>query len=109
MMVSAASAAAVSRARKNERTDRPPSLSEGRARGFRSFTRSPCRTRLRGRGRRPGRGRRRVRQGEREDRSEEHTSELSHVKISYAVFCLKKKTPYTPRKPCRPAFLSLHV
>src|SRR5690606_20057967 len=25
-------------------------------------------------------------------RSEEHTSELRHVKISYAVFCLKKKT-----------------
>src|SRR5690606_40880972 len=25
------------------------------------------------------------------DRSEEHTSELRHVKISYAVFCLKKK------------------
>src|SRR5690606_41622652 len=25
------------------------------------------------------------------ERSEEHTSELSHVKISYAVFCLKKK------------------
>src|SRR5690606_41953385 len=24
-------------------------------------------------------------------RSEEHTSELSHVKISYAVLCLKKK------------------
>src|SRR5437870_12816189 len=24
-------------------------------------------------------------------RSEEHTSELSHVAISYAVFCLKKK------------------
>src|SRR5690554_7680002 len=24
-------------------------------------------------------------------RSEEHTSELSHVRISYAVFCLKKK------------------
>src|SRR5207249_8174637 len=24
-------------------------------------------------------------------RSEEHTSELSHVSISYAVFCLKKK------------------
>src|SRR5690606_41341907 len=24
-------------------------------------------------------------------RSEEHTSELSHVKISYAVFCLKTK------------------
>ena len=29
-------------------------------------------------------------------RSEEHTSELqSHVRISYAVFCLKKKTLYT--------------
>src|SRR5690625_6861749 len=27
---------------------------------------------------------------EKEDRSEEHTSELSHVAISYAVFCLKK-------------------
>src|SRR5690554_7187285 len=25
-------------------------------------------------------------------RSEEHTSELHHVRISYAVFCLKKKT-----------------
>src|SRR3712207_7986418 len=25
------------------------------------------------------------------DRSEEHTSELSHANISYAVFCLKKK------------------
>src|SRR2546421_6962264 len=25
------------------------------------------------------------------DRSEEHTSELSHDQISYAVFCLKKK------------------
>src|SRR5437868_13117744 len=25
------------------------------------------------------------------ERSEEHTSELSHVSISYAVFCLKKK------------------
>src|SRR5690606_40461694 len=29
-------------------------------------------------------------------RSEEHTSELRHVKISYAVFCLKKKTKPTP-------------
>src|SRR5947209_11332469 len=30
-------------------------------------------------------------------RSEEHTSELSHANISYAVFCLKKKkkTRYT--------------
>src|SRR5205814_6522248 len=27
----------------------------------------------------------------REIRSEEHTSELSHLGISYAVFCLKKK------------------
>src|SRR5947209_16179836 len=25
------------------------------------------------------------------DRSEEHTSELQHANISYAVFCLKKK------------------
>src|SRR3546814_17080397 len=30
------------------------------------------------------------------DRSEEHTSELqSLMRISYAVFCLKKKTSYT--------------
>src|SRR5436309_11442307 len=29
--------------------------------------------------------------GRNPERSEEHTSELSHVKISYAVFCLKKK------------------
>src|SRR3712207_9431618 len=27
-------------------------------------------------------------------RSEEHTSELSHANISYAVFCLKKKKKY---------------
>src|SRR5690349_23615649 len=27
----------------------------------------------------------------RQDRSEEHTSNSSHVEISYAVFCLKKK------------------
>src|SRR3712207_7514604 len=26
-------------------------------------------------------------------RSEEHTSDSSHAKISYAVFCLKKTTP----------------
>src|SRR5690606_6353086 len=31
----------------------------------------------------------RVREVLRKQRSEEHTSELSHVKISYAVFCLK--------------------
>src|SRR5690606_40275713 len=30
-----------------------------------------------------------------EARSEEHTSELHHVKISYAVFCLKKKKKRT--------------
>src|SRR2546430_9385733 len=29
--------------------------------------------------------------GRRSPRSEEHTSELSHSQISYAVFCLKKK------------------
>src|SRR5574343_1957860 len=36
-------------------------------------------------------------------RSEEHTSELSHITISYAVFCLKKKKkqplPHTPNHP----------
>src|SRR5690606_39624173 len=31
-------------------------------------------------------------------RSEEHTSESSHVKISYAVFCLKKKKKSTEGK-----------
>src|SRR3546814_2672582 len=41
----------------------------------------------------PGqRGRRPARNPRREDRSEEHTSELqSLMRISYAVFCLKKK------------------
>src|SRR2546430_7528606 len=41
----------------------------------------------------------------RETRSEEHTSELSHSQISYAVFCLKKKmhtkdiaTAHLPRR-----------
>src|SRR3546814_2066655 len=35
-------------------------------------------------------------------RSEEHTSELqSLMRISYAVFCLKKKTP-TPNRTARP-------
>src|SRR3546814_8839567 len=34
------------------------------------------------------------------DRSEEHTSELqSLMRISYAVFCLKKKTIQTPHEP----------
>ena len=36
------------------------------------------------------------------DRSEEHTSELqSHLQISYAVFCLKKKTFLMIRRPPR--------
>src|ERR1022692_2453093 len=33
------------------------------------------------------------------DRSEEHTSEPSHLVISYAVFCLKKKTDGCPLRP----------
>src|SRR5438067_9879718 len=35
-------------------------------------------------------------------RSEEHTSDSSHVSISYAVFCLKKKTtrPIQAALPC---------
>src|SRR3546814_9783633 len=38
-------------------------------------------------------GRRRGRRADRGERSEEHTSELqSLMRISYAVFCLKKKT-----------------
>ena len=32
------------------------------------------------------------------NRSEEHTSELSHITISYAVFCLKKKKNTTTKK-----------
>src|SRR3546814_10797319 len=41
-------------------------------------------------------------------RSEEHTSELqSLMRISYAVFCLKKKTTYPPRTP-REELLRLH-
>ena len=32
------------------------------------------------------------------ERSEEHTSELSHTVISYAVFCLKKKKKTTKQK-----------
>src|SRR5256885_6985600 len=38
-------------------------------------------------------------------RSEEHTSELSHLVISYAVFCLKKKKSNTP---CRPSLHPVH-
>src|SRR3546814_7090553 len=38
--------------------------------------------------------------GERDRRSEEHTSELqSLMRISYAVFCLKKKTHHQNRHP----------
>src|SRR3546814_5271765 len=40
--------------------------------------------------------RREARQGDAQRRSEEHTSELqSLMRISYAVFCLKKKKIYT--------------
>src|SRR5439155_22836101 len=35
-------------------------------------------------------------------RSEEHTSELQHVSISYAVFCLKKKKLGSTRARSRP-------
>src|SRR6266446_2061732 len=34
-------------------------------------------------------------------RSEEHTSELRHLVISYAVFCLKKKILYRVDRACR--------
>src|SRR3546814_5797563 len=73
-----------------------------RARGRRSGVAcgpaGPSARRVRGRGgrrcvvpRRRGRGRRAAADGER-GRSEEHTSELqSLMRISYAVFCLKKK------------------
>src|SRR2546426_8529080 len=37
----------------------------------------------------------------RHDRSEEHTSEPSHLVISYAVFCLKKKNEMRRRIPRR--------
>src|SRR5690348_17755834 len=36
------------------------------------------------------------------ERSEEHTSESSHPSISYAVFCLKKKTPSTQPRSAIP-------
>src|SRR3546814_5777838 len=37
-------------------------------------------------------------------RSEEHTSELqSLMRISYAVFCLKKKTEYHKNYECKPS------
>src|ERR1051326_5064372 len=43
-------------------------------------------------------------------RSEEHTSELqSHSCISYAVFCLKKKTHRSPAYPASPHSDSFHT
>src|SRR3712207_8432702 len=39
-----------------------------------------------------------VRGRQRSTRSEEHTSELQHANISYAVFCLKKKKCATQRE-----------
>src|SRR3546814_8614522 len=43
-------------------------------------------------------------------RSEEHTSELqSLMRISYAVFCLKKKTNITTQQPSRPHTTSTHL
>src|SRR5256885_8845918 len=41
-------------------------------------------------------------------RSEEHTSESSHLVISYAVFCLKKKNT-THLKPPTTAFLYITI
>src|SRR3546814_6250376 len=64
--------------------------------------RGRIRDRARGHGscrrrRRRGRGGR----GDRARRSEEHTSELqSLMRISYAVFCLKKKTPRKQTRMC---------
>src|SRR3546814_2294549 len=43
-------------------------------------------------------------------RSEEHTSELqSLMRISYAVFCLKKKTDYTRTDHKNPPILTTHI
>src|SRR5438093_7916263 len=53
--------------------------------------------------RRPGAGRRHAHRGARRAdhpaRSEEHTSELQSLTISYAVFCLKKKRRSSRRRP----------
>src|SRR3546814_14241951 len=65
---------------------------------FRSDPRARERCPTRGRYRRPARWRRQAATGGRSppaDRSEEHTSELqSLMRISYAVFCLKKKNKF---------------
>src|SRR3546814_5437541 len=51
----------------------------------------------------------RFRLGVGHDRSEEHTSELqSLMRISYAVFCLKKKTPNTASNHETLPFCTLH-
>src|SRR3546814_6240212 len=43
-------------------------------------------------------------------RSEEHTSELqSLMRISYAVFCLKKKKPNTPANTSNPTTTRTHL
>src|SRR5207249_8071725 len=42
-------------------------------------------------------------------RSEEHTSDSSHVSISYAVFCLKKKKNQRRRFVCGGDGHTLHV
>src|SRR3546814_7791962 len=84
-----------------------PSRTAGRAaRARRSPTRradGPCPKRAvrRGRDRRARRNRGERRAGA--DRSEEHTSELqSLMRISYAVFCLKKKIHKTPNRNIQP-------
>src|SRR3546814_2284339 len=49
-----------------------------------------------------GRTTRLIAAGRRQDRSEEHTSELqSLMRISYAVFCLQKKRTNTPNTTTR--------
>src|SRR5438309_11219583 len=55
---------------------------------------------VRGRGnvRSPGAGAAPDGGAHRSHRSEEHTSELSHSSISYAVFCLKKKKNNTKKQ-----------
>src|SRR3546814_6882935 len=64
---------------------------------FRSSCSASWRSRCPGRARRKSRRPRRCRR-DAGARSEEHTSELqSLMRISYAVFCLKKKTPKSSR------------
>src|SRR3546814_2038685 len=59
---------------------------------FRSSPPRPCRRQCRAEGEIPCAAGRAARRGGADPRSEEHTSELqSLMRISYAVFCLKKK------------------